>query len=118
MFDNATDVITYVSISGKMLDVNARVESVFGYKPDEIIGKNFARLGILRIRDIPRAVKLFRNTLQSGKADQFVELELRHKNGRLVVVEVGTQFIIRDGKVKGVVNIFRDITERRQAWTS
>jgi PAS domain S-box-containing protein len=114
IFDNATDVITYVSISGKMLDVNARVEQVFGYRPAEIIGKHFTRLGILPLRDIPRTATLFRKTLRDGKAAKFVELELKHKNGNSVFVEVGTQFIVRDGRVKGVVNIFRDITERRR----
>ncbi len=114
VLDNASDVITYVSASGKMLDVNARVGQVFGYRPEEIVGKHFLRLGILRIQDILRTAALFRKTLRSGKADQFVELELKHRNGDSVFVEVGTQFIKRGGKVKGVVNIFRDITERRR----
>ena len=114
IFDNATDVITYVSNAGRMLDVNAKVEEVFGYKPKEIIGKHFMRLGILPIHEIPRMVSLFRGTLRDGKAAQFLELELKHKNGSSVFVEVGTQFITSDGKVKGVVNIFRDITERRR----
>ena len=78
-----------------MLDVNARVGQVFGYRPEEIVGKHFLRLGILRIQDILRTVALFRKTLRSGKADQFVELELKHRNGDSVFVEVGTQFIIK-----------------------
>ncbi len=114
ILDNASDVITYVSTSGKMLDVNARVEEVFGYRPADIIGKHFLRLGILRVGDIPRMIKLFRKTIRDGKADRFVEAELKHKNGDSVFVEVGTQFIVRDGKVRGVVNIFRDVTERRR----
>ena len=114
VFDNATDVITCVSRSGKMLDVNARVEQIFGYKREEIVGKHFLRLGILRIQDIPQTVALFRKTLREGKADQFVEIELKHRSGDSVFVEVGTQFIVRDGKVKGAVNIFRDITECRR----
>jgi PAS domain S-box-containing protein len=114
ILDTATDVITYVSRSGRMRDVNARVEQVFGYKPEEIIGRHFIRLGILRLQDIPKIVRLFRMTLRRKKADQFVELELKHKNGNSVFVEAGTQFIVEKGKVKGVVNVFRDITERRR----
>jgi PAS domain S-box-containing protein len=114
ILDNATDVITYVSKSGKMLDVNVRVEEVFGYTREEVIGKHFIRLGIIRVQDIPRIVRLFRRTVQDGKAAQFVEIELKHKNGSLLCVEVGTQFIVRDGKVKGMVNIFRDISQRKQ----
>jgi PAS domain S-box-containing protein len=114
MLDHATDVITCVSRSGRMLDVNARVEQVFGHKPEEIIGKNFLRLGILRARDIPRIVRLFRATIQAGRAAEFIELELQHKNGKSVFVEVGTRFITDQGKVKRIVTIIRDITERKQ----
>ena len=43
-------------------------------------------------------------------------LELKHKNGSRVSVEVGTRFI-RDnkGKIVGVVNIFRDVSENKKA---
>jgi PAS domain S-box-containing protein len=114
VLDSATDVIIYASASGKILDVNASVEQVLGYRPEEVVGKHFVRLGILRLQDIPQVVMLFRKAIRSKNADQFVELELKHKNGGSVFVEVGTQFIIRDGKVKGIVSIFRDITERRR----
>ena len=50
-----------------------------------------------------------------GKATKIIELELRHKNGGSVFVEVGTRFIRQSGRVKEIVNVFRDITERRQA---
>ena len=115
IFDNARDVIIYVDTRGRFLDVNKRVEDVFGYKPEELIGRRFTRVGILRLKDIPRVARLFRQTILSDKATELVELELKHKNGSSVFVEVGTRFVRRNGKVKEVVNIFRDITERKQA---
>ncbi len=115
IFETVTDVITYVDKYGKILDVNNRVEDLLGYKRDEIIGKNFARLGLLGLRDLPKTVRLFRDTIRDGEAVTIVELELKHKNGKKVSVEVGTRFIKKNGKVEGVVNIFRDITDRKRA---
>jgi len=31
-----------------------------GYKRDEVVGRNFARLGVLGLRDLPNMVRLFR----------------------------------------------------------
>jgi PAS domain S-box-containing protein len=117
IFDNARDVITYVDSLGRIIDVNKRVEDVFGYKPEEMIGKRFTQLGILRARDIPKLLLLFCDTVARGKATEIVELELTHKDGGTVFVEVGTRFIRQSGKVTEIVNVFRDITERRQART-
>ena len=115
IFDNARDVITYVDSGGRIIDVNKRVEDVFGYKPEELIGKCFTQIGLLRAKDIPKIVVLFCETLISGKATEIVELELRHKNGGSVFVEIGTRFIRQSGKVREIVSVYRDITTRRQA---
>jgi PAS domain S-box-containing protein len=115
IFDNARDVITYVDSFGRIIDVNKRVEDVFGYKPEELIGKRFTQLGLLQARDIPKLLLLFCDTVLKGKATEIVELELKHKNGGTVFVEVGTRFIRQSGKVTEIVSVFRDITERRQA---
>ena len=117
IFNNTRDVITYVDSFGRILAVNGRVEEVFGYKPEELIGKRFTKLGILRLSDMPRIVWLFFRTIWQGRPTEIVELELKHKNGNSVWVEVGTRFVRRNGRVTEVVNVFRDITDRKQKET-
>jgi PAS domain S-box-containing protein len=114
IFENVHDVITYVDKHGKILDVNDRVEELLGYKRDEIIGKHFVKLGIVGLKDIPRMLKLLITTIRKNEAQKLIELELQHKNGNKVFVEVGTRFIRKNEKVEGVVNIFRDITEQKR----
>ena len=115
IFENVTDVICYVDKRGKILDVNNRIEDVLGYKRDEVIKKNFVAIGMLRMRDLPGLAKLFKDTVRKGEPTSPLELELEHKNGDTVFVEVGTKFIKDDGAVKGVVSIIKDITERKRA---
>jgi len=115
IFENVSDIVSYLDVRGRILDVNSRVEAVLGYKREEIIGKHFASLGLIRPKNLPTISRLFAYSIRRGKAERRMELELKHKNGRKVVVEVGTSFIRKDGKIEGVVNIFRDITERKRA---
>jgi PAS domain S-box-containing protein len=115
IFENVHDVITYVDKHGKILDVNDKVEDLLGYKRDEVVGKHFLKLGIIKLKNIPRISRLFTRTIRKREARELVELELKHKNGNKVFVEVGTRFIRNNGEVEGIVNIFRDVTERRKA---
>ena len=113
LFENSNDIITYVDNRGKILDVNKRIKDVLGYLPKEIKGKNFTDLGILQVKDAPRILKLFGETIITRQPQKLIELELKRKNGSKVFMEVGTRFIRSDGHIKGIVNTFRDITERK-----
>ncbi len=115
ILDQATDVIVCVSKTGRILDVNAAVERVVGFKAEECIGKYFFRLGIYRVQDIPQLIRLFRQTIRSRTITEYVELELRHKNGQPVFIEIGSKFVMNNGKIQCIVNIIRNISERKQA---
>ncbi|MHC4432183.1 MAG: PAS domain-containing sensor histidine kinase [Planctomycetota bacterium] len=114
IFENVTDVICYLDNTGKILDVNSRITNVIGYRPEEVIGRNFAAIGVFDAAELPGLVKLFKDTVLSSEPVSPFELKLRHKSGATVFVEVGAQFIKGDGKVKGIVTIVKDITKRKQ----
>ena len=46
IFESVNDGIIHISKSGKIIDINDRVTDLFGYTRDEVIGKNFAKLGV------------------------------------------------------------------------
>ena len=115
ILDNSNDMIVYVNNRGKLLDVNKKAEDVMGYSRDELIGKNFAKLGVINVKNIPRIVKLFIDSIRTGKVTDIVELELKSRKGNKILVEAGTQLIKRNGKTEGAVSILRDITKRKQA---
>ncbi len=115
IFENVADVICYTDNRGRILDVNSRIEDVFGYRPEEVTGKNFAAIGVCGVKALPGLVKLFKDTVRSGEPANPVELELKHKNGDTVFVEVSTKFIKDDGSVAGIVTMIKDVTKRRRA---
>ncbi len=122
LFEYSNDIIVYVNKFGKVLNINNTLKEILGFTPEEIIGKYFFNLGILGMRDLPRIVKMFKNTARKGmardKTGRFldkVEMELRAKNGNLIFVETSTTVLKKDGKIEGFLTNIRDITERKQA---
>lgn len=122
LFEYSNDVIVFVDTFGKILAVNNRVKETLGFDPEEVIGKNFVNLGILGIRDLPRIVRLFKETVIKGmKRDNEgtfldkVEMELRTRSGNSILVETSTTALKKDGKIEGFLTNIRDITRHKQA---
>lgn len=122
IFELANDIIVYVDTLGRIVDVNGKVERVLGYKPEELKGASFAKLNLLSLKDAPKVLKLFGDAVIKGnveisqtEARNIMVLELRHKNGNMVLFEASTTAIQEGGKLKGFISIIRDITEQRQA---
>ncbi len=117
IFENIYDVIAYVDTQGNIMELNNRVEDLLGYKPEEIIGKNFVSLGVIKLEDAQKLSKLFHGSLRKGEVKKIVELELKHRNGSKVIrrgAYLGT-YADKNGKIVSIVNIFRDITENKKA---
>lgn len=116
IFNNIHDMIVYVDSHGNVIDINKRVEEILGHKRDEVIGKNFARLGVLSMKNIPTILRLFGEAIAKGKEPvKIFELEIKDKNGKMIPVEASTKVIKKNGKVVGTINILRDIRERKKA---
>jgi len=115
IFENVSDVIIRLDNYGKIVDINQRSEDCFGYKPEEVIGKNFAKLGVLSLKDLPKMVKIFVEVVRGKRTPTILEIEAKRKNGSPVLIEVATALIKKDGKIEGTVAIVRDVTERKKA---
>ena len=116
IFDSANDIIAQVDKTGKILNVNDKVEGILGYKPEELIGKNFTRLAALKPANIPELLKISKDLIITGKKDlALLELTTSHKDGRNVSLEINTKVIKKNGNFVSLLSIIRDITERKQA---
>ncbi len=121
IFENANDVIVYVDKFGKILDVNRKVKDITGYEKEEMLKKNFFQLGLLKIREVPRLVRLFRVAVKKrdiqrdkGKLLQIIEFPITHKDGHDVFIEASTKAIKKDGKLTGFLSILRDVGDRKK----
>jgi PAS domain S-box-containing protein len=112
------DAVVAKDLNGIITDWNQSAQRIFGYKPKEIIGKSILTL-IPRERQSEEDEMLRR--IRCDESIDHYETIRRRKDGRLIEVSL-TISPIKDleGKVIGVSQIARDITQRRveERWLS
>jgi PAS domain S-box-containing protein len=110
--ETSLDYIFQTDKSGKTIYCSPAIERVLGYTPKERQGTDFTR--VILPSDLPKARALFKKVMQ-GETVQNLEINLLHKNGRTVSIEVSVVPIFENKKVTSLFGIARDITERKRA---
>jgi PAS domain S-box-containing protein len=107
------DAIAAKTVDGIITDWNQGAQRIFGYKPEEIIGKSVLTL-IPKERQSEEQEIL--RTIRRGKSLDHYETVRRRKDGKLIDVSL-TISPIRGpkGEIVGVSKIARDITKQKQA---
>ena len=115
IFQNANDEIIYIGADGTIIDINHKVEDIFGYKREEAIGKKFYEFEVLSPEEWQRLIDLTQDLL-SGKTSQIqvLQFEARRKGGEKIYLEVNPRLIKRDGQTIGILAIIRDISTRKR----
>jgi PAS domain S-box-containing protein len=113
IFDQAHEGIAYLGITGKILEANREAVNLFGGSREEIIGKHFADLGVLRLRDVPHLMVRFKEML--GGHLQPVNLWIKNRRGREIFLECSASLIKKDRRPVGLVIMARDATEHKRA---
>ena len=106
------DAIFELDSEGHVLYISPAVQRITGYAPDEICGKwvmNFIHEE--RKREFGHVLA----NLAKGETIEGLQMEVKGKNGSLVIIEFNASPVIKDGKVIGVQGVVRDITERKRA---
>lgn len=112
IFRDNPEAIVYVDEKGKILDINLRFSELFGYSLKEIKGKNI-NSGIIHPPDkIEEGRDLDNNALSKGYIN--FETIRKKKDGTLFPVFMSGSPVIVDGKPRGIIGMFADITERKK----
>ncbi len=114
IFENANDLIVYISSDGRFIEINRKLLDIFGYRREDFIGKHYLDVGVLGPEDMERAAEGLRNTLQ-GRQSEILEFQVWRKDGSEAFVEVNSRVIKKDREIQGSILIIRDITERKKA---
>ena len=105
------DVVLSADLDGTLTYVSPSAVRVFGYRPDEMVGRNAAEF--TPESGMPDVIQQSREVAE-GKSFSEREVEILCKDGSVAVVELNAA-PIRDGeKVIGAQASARDITERRR----
>ncbi len=110
--NNTNDLIAILNQDFEYIFINENAYySVLGYKKEEVLGK--------RPREFnhPDDLKRVSNAIKQGLLEGIVQEEFRikHKDGHYIWVETKGKYLMEDNKLKGVIMISRDITNRKNS---
>jgi PAS domain S-box-containing protein len=109
LIEASLDPLVTIGHDGKITDVNRATEKVTGAPREELIGREFSDY----FTDPEKAKTGFQRVFMEGSVHDY-ELEIMHRNGRVVPVLYNAS-VYRDtaGNIGGVFAAARDISERR-----
>jgi PAS domain S-box-containing protein len=113
LFESSPEAIILLDLDGKILGCNDATVQITGMDKEQMVGRSFTGLGLLREKDIPRQLETL-SQLATGKEVGPYELRIREdKEARWL--EIFPVALKKDGTVYALQIIARDITKRRWA---
>ena len=112
LFNNSPEALVYMDEKGNILDANPRFTELFGYTLEEIKGRNINDGMIHPPNKIEEGKDLDKIALSKGYFNY--ETIRKKKDGTLFPVAISGSNIIIDGRPKGIIGTYIDITERRK----
>lgn len=109
IFNQSMDIICTIDKEGRFIEVSAASKKIWGYSPDELIGKKY--MDYVYYEDLPNTAKIAAD-ISNGK--EFTHFENRYttKSGQIVPVLWSARW---DSKVKIMYCVARDNTEKKLA---
>src|SRR5207302_1375328 len=109
LVDGVRDVIFALSPGGEVTSLNPAFEEMTGFPPAEWVGRPFE--AFVHPDDVPLALDLFGRVLQ-GEPRPTIQFRILTKGGTYRVAEFSATAQLRDGRLRGILGIGRDVTER------
>ncbi len=103
-----------VDMKGKITDCNSAFLNLTGYSREDIVNIHFTKLPTLRLKEIPRYIKMF-NSAKRGKFPRTFEFKWIHKDKTTHWGESLIGIIRKKRKISGINAILREITKKKQA---
>jgi PAS domain S-box-containing protein len=107
IMDSSIDVICSTDAEGRFINVSAAAETVWGYKPEELIGKKYIEL---TLEEDKASTFLVAKKILSGIPVTMFENRFIHKNGNVVPLLWSARW---DEKEKLMFSIAKDATEKK-----
>ena len=109
--ESANDLVVSTDSEGRIISWNAAAERISGFRADQVRGQLLSELCEQSQKNKMEAII---KSLVEGLSEEFYELNLVSSSGRLIPIDWSCSPIRDDsGKVYGVVEVGRDLSERR-----
>lgn len=107
----APDVFFSLSPQGELRSLTSSFERITGWKRKDWIGKHFSQ--IIYKKDLPLTLSIFKRALK-GRNVKSCEIKIMSCDGNILVGDFTLMPEKINGRVTGIVGIFRDITKWKE----
>ena len=111
LFNSSPEATLYHDKEGRIININPRFTELFGYTPEEMRGRKIDE-GMIHPPDKMEEAKEI--TEKALRGDFYCETIRKKKDSTLFPVSISISNIVIDGKFKGGIGIYIDITERKK----
>jgi len=112
LFEASTEAIAYINKKGSVERINSQFTSIFGFTPDQIIGRSLDDTIIPSSHD-EEGRDVTREIIKGRPI--FMETVRQRQDGSLVDVSITGMPISIGGKYSGIYAIYRDISSQKKA---
>ena len=112
LFNSSPEATLYHDKEGRIININPRFTELFGYTPEEVIGKKIDE-GMIYPANKIKEGKILTQKAFNGFSDY--ETIRKKKDGTLIPVIISTAPVMIDKKPQGNIALYEDITERKKA---
>ncbi len=113
MMSNINDVIGIIDASGTITYKSKNIEKLFGWKPDDLIGKHYTVT--MHPDDRKTIMEKFMQITRHDNGTAVAEYRYLKKDGDFCVVHVTGVNLANDPNIRGVLVNYHDITEAKLA---
>jgi PAS domain S-box-containing protein len=111
LFVNNPVAVVSTDLNGDIVSWNPMAEKLFGYTPEEVIGKDLDDI-VAQDEALHAEAMTFTSQVIHGKKRAHATTRRTRRDGSLVDVEAVALPVIVEGKTIGVIAIYHDISER------
>lgn len=114
LVENGMDAVVILNEMGSATYISPNIEQILGYSEEESLGLNLFEL--LHEEDKPKVQAVWMEMLEKpGVSMRGQEARVLHKNGEWRWIEANIKNMFNDPVIQGVVDNFRDITDRKKS---
>jgi two-component system, cell cycle sensor histidine kinase and response regulator CckA len=113
MVSNIGDVIVIIDKNGLNKYKSPNIENLFGWKPEELIGKS--TWDNVHPDDLEAGRVFFTAILSEPNAAGAIEVRYKRKDGNYVWIEITVRNLLHDMDIQGILGNYHDITEKKIA---
>ncbi len=114
LVENSNDAVAILNKKGTPIYVSPSITTVLGYSESEALKLNL--INLVHPEDLPNVVAVLEEVLDSPEVSiNSPIVRVQHKDGSWRWVDATLTNLLDDPNVKGIIDNFRDITERKQA---